>query len=177
MHTGSTYSNAKYPFEFPRQPLSPNPTQQTNENEWPNMKAGFKCIMWAFIFSFSCLFMSFTGSPVIIFLTKSTRKLGNLNAVWRVVTGLTRLWRGSLSWSLLRRLLQTQSSNLSSIPLIFPQTMPLDSWLRHLYTLKISLINFHYIRWPAWFILAEAYGCSVLDKTQFVRNKVERIHF
>lgn len=30
------------------------------------MKAGFKCIMWAFIFSFSCLFMACKGSPVSV---------------------------------------------------------------------------------------------------------------
>lgn len=55
---GSAYSNAKYPFECSRQTLFPNPTQQTNEDEWLNMKADFKCIMWAFIFAFGCLFMS-----------------------------------------------------------------------------------------------------------------------
>lgn len=54
---GSAYSNAKSPFECPRQTLFPNPTQQTNEDEWLNMKADFKCIMWAFIFAFGCLFM------------------------------------------------------------------------------------------------------------------------
>lgn len=37
--------------------LSPNPTQQTNGDEWLHMKAGFKCIMLAFIFPLSCLLM------------------------------------------------------------------------------------------------------------------------
>lgn len=37
--TGSPYSNAKYPFEFSRQPFSPSSTQQTNGNKWLNQKA------------------------------------------------------------------------------------------------------------------------------------------
>lgn len=46
--------------------LSHNPTWQTNEDEWLNVKAGFKCIMWAFIFPMF-IYGPCKGSPVSVF--------------------------------------------------------------------------------------------------------------
>lgn len=55
--TGSTYSNAKYPFEFSRQPLFSYPTLQTNGDEWLSMKASLKYIMKSFTFWLCWLLM------------------------------------------------------------------------------------------------------------------------
>lgn len=43
-HTGSIYSNAKYPFEFSRQPHFPKLTRQRNGAEWLEVNVAFKCI-------------------------------------------------------------------------------------------------------------------------------------
>lgn len=56
-----TYSNAKHPLNFPGSLSRPVPTRQTNEDEWLNMKACFKCIMWAFIFALCHVFMPMKG--------------------------------------------------------------------------------------------------------------------
>lgn len=65
LHAGAAYSNAKRPFLKPGQPLFPDPTRQTNEAEWLDMKAGFQYVMWALIFSVWCLFTSLAEkSPV-----------------------------------------------------------------------------------------------------------------
>lgn len=63
-HTGSTYSDAKYPFGFPRQPLSPGAARQTNEDERLNTKAAFRRIIRAFIFSPVCKKVSWTFGKI-----------------------------------------------------------------------------------------------------------------
>lgn len=37
-------------FMFPRQPLFLKPTLQTNEDEWLDMNAALKCLIWTSLF-------------------------------------------------------------------------------------------------------------------------------
>lgn len=93
----------------------PNPTLQTNEDEWLNMKASFKCIMCSFIFSLRVVYLwAWNWSVVLksLFENVSVKFWMHFEDSLDI---LTILWRWSIPQSLYPELIQTQDMTTSKL--------------------------------------------------------------